>query len=90
MSDDFFQNCVLQALKPGYNQFDLTPGTGDVSMERHLFNKLNFSRGTSASIAMRSSPISRYRKTSHIQASRDADSTLRLGDRSHSRISFGA
>jgi hypothetical protein len=39
MSDDFFQNCVLQALELGYNQFDLTPCTGDV-MDRHLPNKL--------------------------------------------------
>jgi hypothetical protein len=42
MSDDFFQNCVLQALELGYNQFDLTPCTGDVFMDRHLFNKLKF------------------------------------------------
>jgi hypothetical protein len=27
VSDGFFQNCVLQALEPGYNQFDLTPCT---------------------------------------------------------------
>ncbi len=33
MSDGFFQNCVLQALEPGYNQFDLTPCTGDIFMD---------------------------------------------------------
>jgi hypothetical protein len=42
MKDDFFQDCVLQALELGYNQFDLTPCTGDVFMDRHLFNKLKF------------------------------------------------
>jgi hypothetical protein len=42
MSDDFFRNCVSQALDLGYNEFDLTPCTGDVFMDRHLFNKLAF------------------------------------------------
>jgi hypothetical protein len=42
MSDDFFQDCVLQALELGYNHFDLTPCTGDVFMDRRLFNKLKF------------------------------------------------
>lgn len=40
MSDDFFQSCVSQALELGYNEFDLTPCTGDVFMDRRLFNKL--------------------------------------------------
>jgi Iron-sulfur cluster-binding domain len=42
MGDDFFRSCVLQALELGYNRFDLTPCTGDVFMDRHLFNKLKF------------------------------------------------
>jgi hypothetical protein len=42
MSDDFFQNCVAQALDLGYDEFDLTPCTGDVFMDRHLFDKLAF------------------------------------------------
>jgi len=40
MSDEFFRNCVSQALELGYNEFDLTPCTGDAFMDRHLFNKL--------------------------------------------------
>jgi len=42
MSDEFFSNCVSQALELGYNDFDLTPCTGDVFMDRHLFDKLDF------------------------------------------------
>src|SRR5262249_44933139 len=38
----FFRNCISQALDLGYDDFDLTPCTGDVFMDRHLFNKLGF------------------------------------------------
>ena len=40
MSDDLFRKCVSQALELGYDTFDLTPCTGDVFMDRHLFDKL--------------------------------------------------
>jgi Iron-sulfur cluster-binding domain len=42
MSNAFFQDCVLQALDMGYDTFDLTPCTGEVFMDRHLFDKLAF------------------------------------------------
>jgi hypothetical protein len=42
MSTEFFKDCVTQALELGYNEFDLTPCTGDVFMDRHLFDKLDF------------------------------------------------
>ena len=45
MSDELFRSCVSQALELGYNEFDLTPCTGDVFMDRHLFDKLKFLDG---------------------------------------------
>jgi iron-sulfur cluster protein len=42
MKDAFFKNCVAQALDMGYRHFDLTPCTGDVFMDRTVFNKLAF------------------------------------------------
>lgn len=42
MSDAFFRNCVEQALGMGFNEFELTPCTGDVFMDRHAFNKFQF------------------------------------------------
>lgn len=42
MKDAFFRDCVGQALDMGYRQFDLTPCTGEVFMDRTLFNKLAF------------------------------------------------
>jgi MoaA/NifB/PqqE/SkfB family radical SAM enzyme len=42
MKDELFQDCVRQALALGYRQFELTPCTGDVFMDRHIFNKLRF------------------------------------------------
>jgi sulfatase maturation enzyme AslB (radical SAM superfamily) len=42
MKDDFFADCVGQALDMGYRQFELTPCTGDVFMDRHIFRKLEF------------------------------------------------
>jgi len=42
MKDAFFKNCVAQALDMGYRHIDLTPCTGDVFMDRGIFNKLAF------------------------------------------------
>jgi MoaA/NifB/PqqE/SkfB family radical SAM enzyme len=42
MKDAFFQNCIEQALGMGFTEFELTPCTGDVFMDRHIFNKLQF------------------------------------------------
>jgi sulfatase maturation enzyme AslB (radical SAM superfamily) len=42
MSDAFFQDCVGQAVDLGYRTFELTPCTGDVFMDHHIFNKLQF------------------------------------------------
>ena len=40
MSNEMFASAILQALELGYNEYDLTPCTGDVFMDRHLFDKL--------------------------------------------------
>ncbi len=40
MKDAFFKDCIAQALDMGYRVFDLTPCTGDVFMDRGIFNKL--------------------------------------------------
>ena len=42
MKDAFFQSCVEQAVGMGFNRFELTPCTGDVFMDRHIFNKFRF------------------------------------------------
>jgi hypothetical protein len=42
MTNEFFRNCVAQALDMGYRHFDLTPCTGDVFMDRGIFNKLEY------------------------------------------------
>ena len=42
MRDAYFENYVGQALDMGYRHFDLTPCTGDIFMDRHIFNKLEF------------------------------------------------
>jgi MoaA/NifB/PqqE/SkfB family radical SAM enzyme len=42
MKDEFFIDCVDQALDMGYRCFHLTPCTGDVFMDRHIFNKMEF------------------------------------------------
>lgn len=47
MKDAFFQNCVEQAVGMGFTQFELTPCTGDVFMDRHIFNKFQFLDGHS-------------------------------------------
>jgi len=42
MRNALFQNYVGQALDMGYRHFDLTPCTGDIFMDRHIFKKLEF------------------------------------------------
>jgi len=41
MKDAFFKSCIEQATAMGYTQFELTPMTGDVFMDRHIFNKFD-------------------------------------------------
>ena len=41
MPGELFESCVKQALELGYEEFDLTPCTGDVFMDRGLFDKLD-------------------------------------------------
>lgn len=40
MSNDFFRDCIGQALELGYQSFDLTPCTGDVFTDRDILDKL--------------------------------------------------
>jgi MoaA/NifB/PqqE/SkfB family radical SAM enzyme len=42
MEDEFFVDCITQATEMGYRHFEMTPCTGDVFMDRHVFNKLKF------------------------------------------------
>ena len=42
MKDAFFNQCINQAVGMGFTQFELTPCTGDVFMDRHIFNKFQF------------------------------------------------
>jgi MoaA/NifB/PqqE/SkfB family radical SAM enzyme len=42
MKDAVFEDCIRQAVDLGYRSFELTPCTGDVFMDRHIFNKLRF------------------------------------------------
>jgi hypothetical protein len=42
MPDALFEDAVRQALDLGYEEFDLTPCTGDIFMDRGVFNKLEF------------------------------------------------
>lgn len=41
MKHEFFVNCVQQALALGYSRFFLTPNTGDIFMDRQMFEKLD-------------------------------------------------
>jgi len=41
MAHALFQTCVEQAVALGYRRFELTPCTGDVFMDRHIFDKLD-------------------------------------------------
>jgi sulfatase maturation enzyme AslB (radical SAM superfamily) len=42
MKDEFFVDCVTQALGMGYRRFNLTPCTGDIFMDRGIFRKMEF------------------------------------------------
>lgn len=42
MPDRFFFDGIEQATDMGFRRFQLTPCTGDVFMDRDLFNKLDF------------------------------------------------
>jgi len=42
MKDAFFKDCIEQAVEMGFTQFELTPCTGDVFMDRHIFTKFQF------------------------------------------------
>jgi MoaA/NifB/PqqE/SkfB family radical SAM enzyme len=45
MKHDFFVSCVEQALALGYVRFEMTPCTGDVFMDRHVFDKFHYLDG---------------------------------------------
>jgi len=47
MPNELFASAIGQALELGFNDYDLTPCTGDVFMDRHLFDKLAFLDATS-------------------------------------------
>ncbi len=42
MSNEMFARTVEQALELGFNEFHLTPTTGDVFMDKHVFEKFAF------------------------------------------------
>ena len=42
MTNAFFEDTVRQAVGMGYVEYDLTPCTGDVFMDRHIFEKFDF------------------------------------------------
>jgi len=42
MKNDRFADYVDQAVAMGYRRFHLTPSTGDIFMDRHIFDKLDF------------------------------------------------
>lgn len=42
MEDRMFFDCVEQSVALGFDKFDLTPCTGDVFMDKHIFDKLDF------------------------------------------------
>jgi len=42
MSNEMFFDCVNQSVDFGYDRFELTPCTGEVFMDKHLFEKLDF------------------------------------------------
>jgi hypothetical protein len=42
MSNELFASAIKQSLELGFNDYDLPPCTGDVFMDRHLFDKLTF------------------------------------------------
>ncbi len=42
MSNEFFADCIEQAVELGFHRFNLTPCTGDVYMDKQLYSKLEF------------------------------------------------
>ena len=42
MKNDFFKNCIDQAVDMGFRRLEMTPCTGDVFMDRHIFEKLEY------------------------------------------------
>lgn len=42
MSNEFFADCIGQAVELGFHHFDTTPCTGDVFMDKQLYSKLEF------------------------------------------------
>ena len=42
MPNEMFFDCVEQATSLGYDRFELTPCTGDVFMDKHVFEKFGF------------------------------------------------
>lgn len=42
MSNELFRDAVEQAIEIGFTRFHLTPTTGDVFMDKHVFDKLAF------------------------------------------------
>jgi hypothetical protein len=51
MKDAFFKDCIAQAIDMGYRHFDLTPCTGDVFMDRGIFNKLEHMENTAGVVS---------------------------------------
>lgn len=47
MPNDLFFDCVEQAVRLGYTRFDLTPSTGDVFMDKRVFDKFAYLDGHS-------------------------------------------
>jgi len=42
MTNEMFSDCVSQSIGLGFDRFELTPCTGDVFMDTHIFEKLDF------------------------------------------------
>ena len=42
MANEMFFDCVNQSVDLGFDRFELTPCTGDVFMDKHIFEKLDF------------------------------------------------
>ena len=42
MSNDFFIKVVNQAIEMGYKNIGLTPTTGDIFMDKEIFNKIKY------------------------------------------------
>lgn len=42
MKDESFYDCIEQAVALGYRKFMLTPSTGDIFMDHHVFRKLQY------------------------------------------------